>query len=876
MASNGLRIPLSLVELLDDSVIYLQCSKEFIIQQYNEKALHLFSSSTGNLTGLHLVHDLPWAANTKSQITIELEKQETSPRFQAYVLRGPEPFAIHCVISQESQRVILIGHERPHPAFFPGQVTQYNWLKNLSRNTSMAWMCFCLKPDVERNPQPCQQKFLCQSHFDLELWLSYLREEDQELFKREIQSILQERSKEFHCYLVFVTPSGTTVPILFAAWLNYQDHCCSKLMVVCRTAHALEIARNHMIFDIPEGLLIFNHEWRLIECNLAAQRLFKSTKVKLQAKRPQDLFFGPLPWLHEVPSAEQAIWHREFARIKKSSGPVEIQASVFGEFKEPHYVMLVRDMQPWNEVEKRAFFLQNFLQMVLDTIPVRVFWKDRNGAYVGGNKAFFTDAGVDSLDQLAGKTDFDMPWKALAQKLREYDQSIIQRGDGVIDDGVVRELFTTKENTLTVRTFKSTWLDSENNLCGIIGSYEDITPLNQALRESDQNQEKFNQLSENSPAAFWLIDAKSFEFVHINNSLCDLFGYSKQSLLGSSIFNLKEVDHSQFRLFLKNLKEIRDGRKSSLMFESLAKNAQGDSIILQNSIFPIHDNKGIVLRIGGVSTNVTALRKAEDIQREQERLLLQAEKMMSLGAMIAGISHEINNPNNLIMLNASILEDVWIDILPILKKEFNENPSLHLNNIPFSLIQDELLNLLHGVTQGSERIKNITNTLRDYARKDAQDKFEKISIQSIVDGTTLVLSPILRNPPFHFMIVPPSKDYTITGNKMQLEQVIINLITNSIKALKGGKNFIHLSYGVHNEQFVFISVKDSGIGIPKDVLDRIKEPFFTTRNFEGGLGLGLSISMRILKSHGGTLEFESIPNQGTTATIFLPLSSNRS
>jgi C4-dicarboxylate-specific signal transduction histidine kinase len=133
---------------------------------------------------------------------------------------------------------------------------------------------------------------------------------------------------------------------------------------------------------------------------------------------------------------------------------------------------------------------------------------------------------------------------------------------------------------------------------------------------------------------------------------------------------------------------------------------------------------------------------------------------------------------------------------------------------------------------------------------------------------------MVKNSTNHFSIDYGKDLPTIKGNFQRLQQVIMNLIQNACQAIKDPEKKLSVSSAiVTDDSTVVITVRDEGIGIPADILPHIREPFFTTKLSEGGVGLGLSISSRIIEEHGGTMEFKSETSRGTTVEILLPVNS---
>jgi polar amino acid transport system substrate-binding protein len=245
---------------------------------------------------------------------------------------------------------------------------------------------------------------------------------------------------------------------------------------------------------------------------------------------------------------------------------------------------------------------------------------------------------------------------------------------------------------------------------------------------------------------------------------------------------------------------------------------------------------------------------------------------VALGTLVSGVAHEINNPNNFIMLNAPLLLEAWESSRPILEEYYEKNGDFLIGGMPYTEMRENIPVLFSGILDGSKRIKQIIEDLRDFVRRDGSDMTQSFDVNGVIRSAISLLSNIVMKATTHFSVeygdsLPPLK-----GNFQRFEQVIINLIQNACQALPDTQRGIFLSTSYDEKgQVIVVSVRDEGTGIPPDILPHIAEPFFTTKHGFGSLGLGLSISSRIVKEHGGTLNFTSKQGKGTIAEILLPV-----
>jgi PAS domain S-box-containing protein len=283
------------------------------------------------------------------------------------------------------------------------------------------------------------------------------------------------------------------------------------------------------------------------------------------------------------------------------------------------------------------------------------------------------------------------------------------------------------------------------------------------------------------------------------------------------------------------------------------------------------DKSGAVVSYDGLITDITERKQAEELASLRQQQLIQADKMATLGILVAGVAHEINNPNNFILLNTQLINRVWKDTEPILRDYYNEHGDFVVAGMPYSRAKNMVDELLSGIHKGSLRIQKIISSLKDFAKQDTGTLDQSVDINKVVEEAILIVNNLIKKRSQTFEVQYDPRIKPIRGNYQKLEQVIINLITNACQALKTGtKKLLVKTTFLDEKNQIEIVIEDSGIGIDSDDLKHIFDPFFTTKREEGGTGLGLSISFNIIKDHGGELYIESEPGQGTRARIRLP------
>ncbi len=256
-----------------------------------------------------------------------------------------------------------------------------------------------------------------------------------------------------------------------------------------------------------------------------------------------------------------------------------------------------------------------------------------------------------------------------------------------------------------------------------------------------------------------------------------------------------------------------------------------------------------------------------ELHREQ---LFQAAKMASLGTLVSGVAHEINNPVMSIMLNAPLLSRTWEATLPVLDAHCEAHGDIHVNQIPYGVLRERIPRLLANIEEGAKRIRNIVADLKDFARQSPPDLADSVDLNRVVEKSVGLVENLLKKSTDNFDIRYSAQLPTFAGNSQRIEQVVINLLVNACQSLPERSCAIRVRTG-QADGAVFVEIHDQGVGMPAEVIRQIRDPFFTTKRESGGTGLGLAISDRIIEEHGGSMYFDSAPGKGTTVRIrFFP------
>ncbi len=257
------------------------------------------------------------------------------------------------------------------------------------------------------------------------------------------------------------------------------------------------------------------------------------------------------------------------------------------------------------------------------------------------------------------------------------------------------------------------------------------------------------------------------------------------------------------------------------------------------------------------------------IEKTYDQQLQQADKLASIGELVSGIGHEINNPNQFIQGNIKIVKQALDDMLPIIDEYYKTHPDMKIARLKYPFFREHIMMLVDDMAHGSERIKSIVKSLRAFTMKDEGLLDDMVRINPLIEDTTrLVSKEVHKYAEIEFE--PGENLPSFKGNTQKIEQVLVNLIVNAGQAIPEGRKGLIRIRTYQEDSRIVIQISDNGKGMTEKTMKQIYDPFFTTKRAKGGTGLGLAIAFRIVEEHNGTISVHSEPDVGTTFTIKIP------
>ncbi len=409
---------------------------------------------------------------------------------------------------------------------------------------------------------------------------------------------------------------------------------------------------------------------------------------------------------------------------------------------------------------------------------------------------------------------------------------------------------------------------------------------------------EFQRLVENVSDVYFVHDLEG-RFTYLSPQFERMLGYPVAGCLGQSFTPL--VHPGDLDAIDKMLHQLMIDRIPHENLEMRVRHVLGHWVWILISHSVVIEG-GDVVAFQGVAKNISDRKVAEyELQLKTKQLeqtlaelkrtqmqMIQSEKMLSLGQLVAGVAHEINNPVNFIYGNLNYAEHYFQDLIQLVNtyqmcySETDPRVKTLMEDIEFEYLLTDLPKMLNSMKIGADRIRSIVLSLRNFSRLD-EAELKRANIHEGLDNTLLILQHRLKTHHLRpaIVIVKEYGDFAdLECYAGQLNQVFMNVLGNAIDAVEESWHLDSdrkLQITIVTEKIVnelVIRISDNGIGIPPELIHRLFDPFYTTKPVGKGTGMGLSISYQIVvDQHQGTLECISTIGQGSTFVMKLPITS---
>ena len=355
-----------------------------------------------------------------------------------------------------------------------------------------------------------------------------------------------------------------------------------------------------------------------------------------------------------------------------------------------------------------------------------------------------------------------------------------------------------------------------------------------------------NSVVDNIPSMVFIKDARELRFVRVNNTGEKLLGLSSQELIGKNDYDFFPKSQAEFFTH-KDREVLETGVEVNIPEEEIDTVTLGKRWLRTRKV-PILDDKGQPIYLLGISEDITEAKQAEEEMQLQERELIHVMRLSTMGEMASGLAHELNQP-----LTALI--------------SYCGTAMTLVNSL--SSPEPRLGEILERAEEQAHRASQIIQHLRNFLSK-GDDHRELLDLDKVIMGMIDFIKPELKNG--HVKIEHHPSGCKVMANKVQIEQVLVNLVLNSLEAIKGSGNttgnIIVRTRQLPNDT-IETTVTDNGPGIDADMADRMFNPFQTSKS--SGMGMGLTISQSIIEAHGGKLWADVQRGNGALFGFNLPV-----
>jgi PAS domain S-box-containing protein len=537
---------------------------------------------------------------------------------------------------------------------------------------------------------------------------------------------------------------------------------------------------------------------------------------------------------------------------------------------------------------------EQFLRSIYDGVDYAIFalevLPDRTLRYLGMNVVAEQALGVTPQDYL-GKTPEQVLAPETATVGRQRFETCLQTGSSQTWE----DYYPFRGGAWWTTTL-TPLIDESGNIHRIVGTSIDTTDRRQAEAKL-QAQEQFLRSIYDGVACFIFVVAVhadgDFTYLNYNKACVDLTGLTDADIVGKTPED--RFGSAEGALIRQSFQQCVDTAAAVTREEFFTFRDQPNWFL--TTLNPLKDRDGRVDRIVGTAFDVSDLKQAQaqlqqqatDLEAALQKLqrtqlqMVQAEKMASLGQLVAGVAHEINNPVNFIFGNLSHANGYTQDLLSLLQLYHqhypNPNPEVQARaeEIDLEFLVTDLPKLLNSMKIGADRIQKIVASLRTFSRMDEAEK-KAVNIHEGIDSTLMILQHRIKAS-CDRAEVQIIKAYgqlpLVECYAGQLNQVFMNLLSNALDATEEGKvpdPTITIQTRITRSNQLQVSIADNGIGIPEAARSRLFDPFFTTKPVGKGTGMGLSISYQIVaEKHNGSLKCVSQPGEGATFVVTIPL-----
>jgi PAS domain S-box-containing protein len=478
-------------------------------------------------------------------------------------------------------------------------------------------------------------------------------------------------------------------------------------------------------------------------------------------------------------------------------------------------------------------------RQVLEALPLRIFWKDRQSRYMGCNQAFAEDAGFASPGELIGRSDYDIAPAQNAARYQADDRAIMDSRQPRLN---YDELQIKKDGRqVWVRTSKTPLIDRAGQVYGILGIFSDVTTQKQVENELRESERRFRATFEHAGVGI-IHTGMDHRLLRVNPRICELLGYTQIEMLSRAFEDITHPD--DLAMSREIIQPILSGEVDVYRTEKRYLRKDGSLLWAQISVSLVRSELSEPLYFVTIVEDISERKQAQLLLEERTRDLARSNADLEQFAYLT--SHDLQEPLRMVASFTQLLERRY-------RGQLDERAD----------------DYIHFITEGAQRMQRLINDLLTYSRVGSRGRpFAALDAEDLLRQAAENLQIAMEEAG---AILTHDALPRVSGDESQLIQLLQNLIGNAIKFRSAAPPQIHVSAQPKGSQWV-IAVRDNGIGIDPQYFERIFVLFqrLHLREEYPGTGIGLAICKRIVERHNGRIWVESTPGQGSTFYFSLP------
>ena len=648
-------------------------------------------------------------------------------------------------------------------------------------------------------------------------------------------------------------------------------------------------------------ILLFNEDWKILEANDRALQTYGYTLEEMKGRYAKD-FHAPETLsefdrqISQADAPEGVIYETRHQRKDGSTFPVEISVRAITLGKQRIFQCLIRDITTRKEDEETLRKSEERFRVLFEQAAVGVAQiEPGTGRFLRVNQCYCRITGYtrEEMEKLS------FPEITLPDDLQEDLSNMERLIRGEVREFTREKRYRRKDGSIVWVKLTSSpmWAPGETPTSYIAvvedisrrkaaeedlkNALEALNTLNRELEErvaertseltkeilirreaeekSRKNETILQAVFDGITDPLILVD-REMRTILINQSGLDYYGLAASDFSGIDICENRQNPDNPTCKDCYIPSAVKNGQEKVFERKSFIRSDRVEQV----AIYPLQSGEE---KEGAAIIRISDITEARMLQKQ----VVQSQKLASLGFLISGIAHEINNPNSFISFNIPILRDYLQDLLPIVDEYAGSHPSYEIGGLPFLEFRKDLFRLLENVEHGSLRINSIVANLKEFAGHQGNKTWVETDFSKVVEKSLALCKGKIERLIKRLEVQVAEDLPRLVTDPGVIEQVIINLLINAAQSADKEESWIRLT--VEEDPIshgrVFIEVRDNGCRMDEETVGKIFDPFFTTKAPGEGTGLGLSVSHTQIESLGGRIEVQSQKGVGSTFRVIL-------